>query len=307
MNRKARRWAAAAAFILLVAGGVLAYGQVSGTFAVFSADTGNMNGTFQGSWIPGASSATSADATAATYSTVHLTWVSGATAAAPSPNPVTGQAISYANGGAGTTASCPAITSYTLFKTETAAATSDDLTGTDTNNWWCFAVYSTTATSWTSAPVTFTARRLFIATGLSQNDGASTAGNVVGNSDMIVLTFNQNATLSGTIHVRICNTADTILVGTNTLSACGTVPNIGTLSGQTQSSNQQCNTSSVTGSGTTTLTITIGGCGSSSNVGAGTETFTPASSLQAITSASGSTLCTSTSAPVCTPTTTTRY
>ena len=52
MSQKARNWAAAAASIALLAGGALAYGQVSGTFAIFTAETENPNSTFNGSWIP---------------------------------------------------------------------------------------------------------------------------------------------------------------------------------------------------------------------------------------------------------------
>jgi hypothetical protein len=306
VSRRARTWAAAAASLALIAGGALAYGQLSGTFAIFTAETENQNAVFKGSWIPAPSAATSSY-NGSPFTTVHLAWTSGASTVMPSgSNPVTGQTVQYANGGTAAAASCPAIGSYTTFKTETAAATTDDVAGTDTNNWWCFAVYSTSAGAWTSGSVTFTARRIFIPTALSQNDGASTAGNVVGASDQIVLTFNQNATLSGTINVRICNTADTILISTAALGSCGVTPNIGTLSGQTQSSNQSCFSSSVTGSGTTTLTITIAGCGGTSNVGAGTETFTPANP-NVITSASGASVCTATASPDCTPTTTTRY
>jgi hypothetical protein len=303
VSPRARIWAAAAS-LALIAGGALAYGQLSGTFAIFTAETENQNAVFQGSWIP-APSATSSSYNTSPYTTVHLAWTSGASAASPSPNPVTGQTVQYANGGTGTSASCPAIGSYTTFKTETAAATTDDVTGTDTNNWWCFAVYSTSAGVWTSSSVTFTARRIFIATGLADNNGTGSS-NVVGNADKIVLTFNQNATLSGTINVRICNTADTILISTAALGSCGTTPNIGTLSGQTQNANQSCFSSSVAGSGTTTLTITIAGCGGTSNVGTGTETFTPADP-NVITSASGASLCTSASSPNCKPTTTTRF
>jgi hypothetical protein len=309
-----RRWVAVGALLLLVAGGALAYGQVSGTFAIFTAETENQNALAKGSWIPVPSGATSTNPTASPWITEHLAWTSGNSTASPSPNPVTGQTILYASGGSGTSASCPSIGSYTSFKTEAANATTDNLTGSDVDNWWCFAVYSTSASgttsgSWTSGSVTFTARRIFRATGLSQNDGSGTGTDIVGNTDMIVLTFNQNATLTGTIHVRVCNANDNILIGTNTINNCNATPNIGTLAGQTESANLTCNTSSVSGSGTTTLTITINGCGTfgTSNVGAGTSSFTPASTGEAITSASGSELCTSASAPDCTPSTTSRF
>src|SRR5207253_906807 len=47
---EARRWVAAAALLVLVAGGALASGQVSGTFAVFTADPTSVTGTNISDW-----------------------------------------------------------------------------------------------------------------------------------------------------------------------------------------------------------------------------------------------------------------
>jgi hypothetical protein len=311
MTRKARTWAAAVALIALIAGGTLAYGQVSGTFAIFNAETQNPNSQVQGSWIPAPSGANSGYG-GSPFITETLSWTSGNSAASPSPNPVTGQPLMYANGGTGTSATCPSSLSgfTTTFKTEAAATASDTITGTDVDNWWCFAVYSTSASattsgSWTSDGVIFTARRIFRATALAQNDGTGTLGNVVGSTDAIQLTFNQNASLSGTISVRICNSQDTIMIGSNALT-CGGTANVGTLSGQTQSANRTCNTT-IGGSGTTVITLTLTGCSGTSNVGTGTETFTPPATGEVITSASAATLCVNTTTPDCTPSTTTRY
>lgn len=307
MSRKARTRAAVAALLALVAGGILAFGQISGTFAIFSAETEDQSNVAQGSWIPAPGGTSSAVPTASPYGTIGLSWTSGASAAAPSPNPVTGQTLMYADGGSGSSASCG---SYSTFSTVTAGTTSANVTGTNTGDWWCFEVESTSASgstsgSWTSAPVAFAPLQIFVATGLAQNDGGGNS-NVFQTNDTIVLRFNQNATLSGQIRVRACKNQDTILISNAGILSCSATPKIGTITGQSVATNEQCNNGTVAGSGSQTLTITIKGCGSTSAIGSGTATFTP-TDPNAITSANGAPLCVSTGSPDCTPSTTGRY
>ena len=307
MNRKARRWAAAAALILLVAGGALAFGQLSGTFAIFNAETENQNAVFNGSWIPAPSGGTSS-LNGSPYATEHLAWASGHSAATPSPNPVTGQTIYYADGGTGASASCG---TYGAFSTTTAAATTADVTGTNLSHWWCFEVYSTSAAAttsgtWTSGVTTFSAVRIFVVTAFDQHNVTTT--NTARNGDQIVLTFNQNRGAwnggNGAALVRFCNTGK-ILISTSATTCATTAPNLGTITGQTVATSMTCNTSTTAGNGTTTLTITLAGCSSTSNIGAGTATFTPTGT--ALAASAGTNLCASTSAPACTATTTDRF
>ena len=60
MSRRARNRAAAAAAVALVAGILLAGGQVSGAFALFTGETTNKASTFSGGWIPAPSATSSA-------------------------------------------------------------------------------------------------------------------------------------------------------------------------------------------------------------------------------------------------------
>ena len=132
----ARRWVAAAAMLLLVAGGALAYGQTSGTFAIFTAETENPNAVFQGSWIPPIASTTSSLVTSGSYNQVQLSWTLGTIP--PSGHPITGYSVEYADGGSTGSASCG---SYGAFSTPSSSPTS--LTGTNISDWWCFRIHAT--------------------------------------------------------------------------------------------------------------------------------------------------------------------
>jgi hypothetical protein len=306
---QARKWAAAAALVMLAAGATLAFGQVTGTFAIFTADTENPNAVAAGGWIPTPTNATSSINNASTWSTEHLTWTTASGVNPPNPNRVTGTTVLYADGGAGSnsSASCPTTASgYTSFSTGLSSGA--NVTGTDTNDWWCFAVESTstTAGSWTTSDIaTFTGREIFLATSFDEH-------NVTGNrtaetNDQIILGFNQDIGTVGTVNVRFC-TNPKILISTATINTCTTTPNIGTITGQSVTTAMTCNTSSTTGSsGTTTLTITLKNCTSTSAIGAGTASFAPDAAGATLKSASGTTMCTSTGGPDCTPSTTDRF
>ncbi|MGH3001018.1 MAG: hypothetical protein ACRDNM_17130, partial [Gaiellaceae bacterium] len=197
MSRQARRWAAAAALTLLLAGGALAFGQVTGTFAIFTADTENPNAAANGSWIP-AASAPGSGSNAVIGGTGNgqavLNWTSGHSAGTPSPNPVTGQAVAFLDGGSTASANCTGT--YGSPVALGFAITTDTLTGTPFTDWWCYEVYSTSTSSgnWTSDPYVLTAVRPLVPTQVQF------AGNGDGNlssGDTIVITFNQNVSLSG--------------------------------------------------------------------------------------------------------------
>jgi hypothetical protein len=275
VNRQARRWAAAAALLLLVAGGALAFGQASGTFAIFTAETENPNAVFQGSWIPPIASTTSSLVASGSFNQAQLSWTLGAIPS--SGNPITGYSLEYAPGGSGGSASCG---TYGAFSTPASSPVS--VTGTDISQWWCFQIHATSATVWTSQTVAFTPRRLFTPINtVAFSEHGGTAGSIE-QLDQIAITFNQAPSNPGTIAVT--TTAGT---GTGTITIAG----VGTITGLTigNARNYAASTSSVAGN---TLTIVVnGGSGVSSHStnASGTGTFTGSSSF---TSSGGQNLCT---------------
>jgi len=239
VNRQARRWAAAAALLLLAAGGTLAFGQQSGTFALFSAETKNPNAVFQGSWIPPVQSPASSLVSSGSYDQVQLSWSLGTVP--PSGNPITGYSLEYAPGGTSGSAGCG---TYVPFSTPSSSPAS--VTGTDISQWWCFRIHATSATVWTSSTVTFTPQRLFVPINtVVLTNGGGTAGSIE-QGDTIAITFNQAPSNPGTITVSTDSTAGTITIG-----------NVGIISGLTIGANKNydVSTSSISGS---TLTITLG-------------------------------------------------
>jgi hypothetical protein len=283
---RARRVVAGLALLVLLAGGSLAFGQVSGTFAIFTAETENPNAVEQGGWIPAPSSpASSLDGSP--YSQENLTWVSGSSTTMPSgANPVTGQTIMYADGGSGASASCG---SYTTFSTVSATATTADLTGSNIADWWCFRVYSTSATLWTSGVATFTPQRLFVPINTAAFTNSGTISGKADNGDTIKISANQTLPGSpGTIPVQVCSTGK-IEIWSN---ACGTAGSIGEITGLTIASNVSFPNSTTAVSGST-LTITLGGATGSDSV-SGTGSFTAGAIA---VSSSGQQACTAT--PIC--------
>jgi hypothetical protein len=274
VNRQARRWAAAAALLLLVAGGALAFGQASGTFAIFTAETKNPNAVFQGSWIPPIASTTSSLVTSGSFNQVQLSWTPGAIPS--SGNPITGYSLEYADGLSGASANCQ---SYGPSSTPAGSPTS--VTGTNISDWWCYRIHATSATVWTSQTVAFTPRRLFspINTVVFSEHGG-TAG-FIEQLDQIAITFNQAPSNPGPIAV-----TTTAGSGTGTITIAG----VGTITGLTigGARNYSASTTSVAGN---TLTIVVnGGSGvtSHSTNASGTGTFTGTSSF---TSSGGQNLC----------------
>jgi hypothetical protein len=281
VNRQARRWAAAAALLLLVAGGTLAYGQASGTFALFTAETKNPNAVFQGSWIPPIQSQTSALVNSGSYSQVQLSWSLGTIP--PSGNPVTGYSLEYAPGGTGGSASCG---TYAAFSTP--AGSPVNVTGTDVSQWWCFRIHATSATVWTSATVAFTPRRLYAPTTITLNNGGGGTAGTVENGDTIAITFNQAPSNPGTISVQVC-TSGNVEIGSG---ACGTAGSIGTITGLGSIARNITYNNSTSAVGSNTLTITLGGA---SNGTSGKSTVSGSGSYTAgsgATSSGGQQACT---------------
>jgi hypothetical protein len=267
----ARRWVAAAALLLLVAGGALAYGQTSGTFAIFTAETENPNAVFQGSWIPPITSTTSALVNSGSYNQVQLSWTLGTIP--PSGNPITGYSIEYADGLSGASANCQ---SYGPSSTPSSSPTS--VTGTNISDWWCYRIHATSATVWTSATVTFTPRQLFVATGLAVSEHGGTPGSIE-KGDQIAITFNQAPSNPGTITV-------------STTTSAITIGSIGTITGLTigNARTYDASTSVVSGN---TLTITIGAVGNGSSTHSTTVTGLPGTfAWGSFTSSGGQNVCT---------------
>jgi hypothetical protein len=308
VSRRARTRAAAAALVALIAGGTLAFGQFSGTFAIFTSETENQNAVFKGSWIPAPSGATSSlDGTP--YSQEHLAWTSGHSAATPSPNPVTGQTILYADGGDGTSASCG---SYSSFGTVASTATTDDATGTNLGDWWCFEVQSTssaatTSGSWTAGPLVFTPRQILVPLSVLVTNGG-TGSNRMNSGDTIKITFNQNVNTPAThTFCGVNNGAnDVIFIGDTkasgaTCTATDTYT-IGKITGVTVSATITALTETVTMSGTNgwtsnVMTVKIT-ANSTSTATFGTPVFLTSTSVTAVTGSQVA--CQSTAGPTCT-------
>jgi hypothetical protein len=283
-----RRRVAVVAAVVLALGYALATGGVPGVGAIFTADTENPNSAASGGWIPAASNASSS-LDGSPYSEEHLGWVSGRSTTMPSgANPVTGQVVMYADGGNGGSANCG---SYSSFSTVSATATAADVTGSDIADWWCFEVYSTSASSWVSGVTSFTARRLFVPTGT-----VTLANGVINgyafSGDSIQIPFNQTPSSPGTISVELC-TSGVIQLGS---SSCGTAGSIGTITGLTISASAAFTRSTTTVNGST-LTITLGGGGFTFSKVGGAGSFTAGGSA---ISTGGEHACTSSSCTVST-------
>jgi len=247
VSPKARTRAAAAALVLLAAGSTLAFGQVTGTFAVFNAVSENQNNVLDGGWVPKPSGTSSAAATTSPYSTANLSWTPGANP------PVTSQTLMYHDGGSGASASCPAAgsASYTAFSTPAAGANSASVAGTDTADWWCFEINSVDG-NWTTDYVTFPGVRIFVPTSVALANG--TLAGYSYNGDTIAITFNQPPSNPGTVDVQVC-TSGVIQIGSST---CGSGGSYGTITGLGFASNVSYPNSGSSVSGST-LTITLGG------------------------------------------------
>lgn len=286
MSRKARTWAAAAALLLLIAGGTLAFGQITGTFAIFNAVVENPGNVLVGGWVPMPSGTSSAVASSSPYATATLNWT-----AAANP-PVTSQTLQYADGGAGASASCPSAGSgsYGSFSTPAAGANTASVTGTNFTDWWCFEVNSVDG-NWTTDYVTFPGVRLLVPTSFTEcGSGCGTVNGFIDSGDTITITYNQAVSYSGGSVIICAYASGAIVVGDASVSGtsnsqcnggAGDTATIGTITGLTIASTRLFYASGVTASGSTiTVTVgTAGGNGANSHTSvSGTGTFTAAGS-----------------------------
>ena len=230
----------------LLAGGALAFGQLSGTFAVFNAASENQGNLLVGGWVPEPSGTNSAPPTSDPYSAAMLSWTPGANP------PVTSQTLQYADGGSGSNASCPSAgsASYGAFSTPAAGSNSASVTGNDISDWWCFEINSTDG-NWTTDYVTFPAVRIFVPISVVLGDGGGTPGQSE-NGDTITITYNQDVSVKGTVAVHVCHKQNLITIG----SGCTGTPSIGEITGVSVDTNNSYTGSTIDVSGPT-ITITL--------------------------------------------------
>ncbi len=254
-----RRRVAAAAAALLSLGYSFATGGVPGVGAVFTADTENSDAVASGGWIPGPSTLSDAVGGAANDQRT-LAWTSGASAASPSPNPVTGQTLMAADGGSGSSASCG---SYSALTTVSAATTSYADSAGAAADWWCYEVLSTSDGPWTSDAVAFSPVRLFVPISVTLGNGGGTLGKSE-NGDTITITYNQDVSVKGTVAVHVCRKQGLITIG----GGCNGTPSIGEVTGVTVSTNNGYTGSTISASGPT-IVITLQNQSGLSNVAGG--------------------------------------
>jgi len=275
VSRKARNRATWAALFVFVVGVVLATGQLTGTFALFTAETENQNSAIAGDWVAAPTGLAAPSTPAGLGAT--LTWTHAT-------HGVVGQEIWYADHG--TTNNCTGVTYNGLVTGASLSATANTITATTSpndqvpsgsnGNYICYEIRSTHNTWYTSAD--FSAFQVGLVPKTIAFSGAGT-GNMVTNNTFTI-TFNQSFSYSsGNINV----TATVGNPGTVTLGA------LGTISGGNITKGGTCTGSTVAGSGSTTMTITLSSCPNGVNkiavTAGGTGTYTGAGA--GVTSSTG--------------------
>jgi hypothetical protein len=284
--------------LALTAGGLLAVFPVGGEFATFNAETENAASAFAGGWIPAPTSLTVNGP--AGYG-ADLTWVSGASASAPSPNPVAGQQLFGVDGGTGASASCGS--SYGYLSTMTGATTTsytDPGSSSENGHWYCYEMVSTSTGTWTASDTFSPVRVGLYVTGVHIANGGG-GSNRMNNGDTITITFNQDIgtpTANRFCAVNSGSNDEIILGDTRTSGTCSTTDTytIGKITGVTISASINPITESVGVSGNV-LTVQLTANTTRTATGVAGSTFTPSTS---VTSAvGGAAACTSASAPTC--------
>jgi hypothetical protein len=243
MGAKIRDRLAVGSLLLLIAGAILAGGRLTGTFALFTAETENPDAAFAGGWIPPPTDL-SDSVTAASNQKVELDWTSGAGTTPPSPNPVTGQELDIADGGSGSTPSCgtySAVATYGKNKT----TVNDGGTGVPTADWWCYQMVSTSGGAWTSSaefpPIQILVPVSIVFSG--DGDGQLESG------ETITITFNQPVSSSIAINSGICQVKpSTVVLGFSGTCAASATYSIGKITGTT-----------VNATGSTTASVGVSG------------------------------------------------
>jgi hypothetical protein len=268
-----RRAVAGLALLVLIGGGALAFGQVTGTFAIFTTETENPNAVFQGSWVPPIQSQSSSLVNSGSYNQVQLSWSLGTIPS--SGNPITGYSLEYGDGGSSGSATCSGYGSFS-----TPSGSPVQVTGTNISDWWCFRIHATTATVWTSATVAFTPQRLFVPVGTVVFTNHAVSGFAF-DSDTIAITFNQAPSNPGNITVQFC-TSGVIQIGS---SACATAGSVGTITGLTINNNASFSATEAASGSTLTITLSSFALTQVSDTGS----YTPGGSM---TSSGGQQACT---------------
>ena len=259
-GRSLRARVAAASLVSWALGLLLSVGSVHATFATFSAETENSSSAFAGGWIP-APSGLSAAVGGSANDEAALTWTSGASAASPSPNPVTDQTLMYADGGSGASASCG---SYSSAGTVGAATTTDSVGETPAADWWCLRMVSDSATTWTTS-ADFTPIRLLVPISVTLAEAGGHPGGIE-NGDTLTITYNQDVKTSGTtIAIRACKSQGTVVIG----ATCGGSPSVGEISGMTVAANSAFTSSTWVIAGPTIVFTLAGGSGHTAVSGGG--------------------------------------
>lgn len=281
MSRKARNRATGAALVAFVVGVVLATGQLSGTFALFSAETENQNSAFAGDWVAVPTGLGAPSTPAGLGAT--LTWTHAT-------HGVTGQEIWYAHNG--TTANCNGVTYAGLVTGGSLSATANTITASTSPNdqvsnaydgeELCYQVRSTHNSWYTVANFSV------IQVGFVPTSVAYTGAGKISSGSTITITYNQNVSYSGGA-ITVCTfTSGTILIGDAGCASAGDTPTIGKLVGGTVSKTTTCATSTVGTSGAS-LTITLANCpngvGNQASV-SGTATYTGAGTTAESTTSS---------------------
>lgn len=242
-----RRTAGVLSALALLAGLVLAVGSVTGTFALFSAETENPNAAFAGGWIP-PPSGLSDSVTGAANDQLQLSWTSGHSASQPSPNPVTGQQLQIADGGSGSTASCGAYGDEGSALSATATSATDGGGSVPVADWHCYQMVSLSSVGWkTSAE--FPAIQLLVP--VSVVFGGNGNGKL-DNGETITITYNQDVAAVA-VDKGICQVKGTSANGFLVLGFTGTCSSsasyaIGKITGIT-----------VGKTGSTTATVSVSG------------------------------------------------
>ena len=275
MSRRARLRLAAAALLALVAGVVLATGRLTGTFALFTAETENQASTFSGDWVaaPTGLGAPTVSGLGASLAWTHAT------------HGVTGQEIWYAD--QTTTTNCTAVNYTTgLVTGASLSATANSISGTgspndavpsgDNGDNICFQIRSTHNTWYTGANFAV------IQVGLVPTSLAYNGAGHLNTNNTITVNYNQAVAYSGG-NVTVCTfTNGTVLIG-DTCAASSDTPTIGTLAGGTSNKTSTCANSTVVATASH-ITVTLKNCTQNDAV-SGTATYTAAGST--VTSSTG--------------------
>lgn len=285
MSRKARMRAAAASAVALAIGLAFATGAIHGAWANFQAETQNTGAQASGGWI---NAPTSLSATPSGYG-ASFTWNAGTTGVSPF-GALSSQQLYYTN--EGTTNSCVGATYASTAGSALgggAGSTSDAESSAVNGDYFCYRLRSTKNTTWW-VDTTFSPNPIQV--GLVPLSVSYDGGGSITNGTTITITFNQTITFS-TGNTDVCVFSGTVILGdASGCAGSGDTAIFGVLSGGTASKTPKCTSSSFGGSGTTTLTVTVGGCPTNGPPGgrapatmSGTATYVPAGST--LTSSSG--------------------